>query len=138
TGTTTQLDNIAKASETKLVKLLDDTKVAQKESKEDLNTALRNVQETLDRNVKALNETQKERFAQLDEKQVKLVDSTEKRLDQLKEVVDEKLSKTLHERLGQSFDTVGKQLLQVQKGLGEMQTLAQDVGGLKKVLSNVK
>jgi DNA recombination protein RmuC len=138
TGTTTQLDNIAKANETKLVRLLDDTKIAQKESKEDLNTALRNVQETLDRNVKALNETQKERFAQLDEKQVKLVDSTEKRLDQLKEVVDEKLSKTLHERLGQSFETVGKQLIEVQKGLGEMQTLAQDVGGLKKVLTNVK
>jgi DNA recombination protein RmuC len=137
-GTTTQLDNIAKANETKLVKLLEDTKVAHKESKEDLNLALRNVQETLDRNVKALNETQKERFGQLDEKQIKLVDSTEKRLDQLKEVVDEKLSKTLHERLGQSFDTVGKQLIEVQKGLGEMQTLAQDVGGLKRVLSNVK
>jgi DNA recombination protein RmuC len=137
-GTTTQLDNIAKANETKLVKLLEDTKVAHKESKEDLNLALRNSQETLDRNVKALNETQKERFGQLDEKQIKLVDSTEKRLDQLKEVVDEKLSKTLHERLGQSFETVGKQLIEVQKGLGEMQTLAQDVGGLKRVLSNVK
>jgi DNA recombination protein RmuC len=137
-GTTTQLDNIAKANEVKLVKLLEDTKVAHKESKEDLNLALRNSQETLDRNVKALNETQKERFGQLDEKQIKLVDSTEKRLDQLKEVVDEKLSKTLHERLGQSFETVGKQLIEVQKGLGEMQTLAQDVGGLKRVLSNVK
>lgn len=137
-GTTTQLDNIARANETKLVKLLDDTKIAHKESKEDLNFTLRNVQETLDRNVKALNETQKERFGQLDEKQIKLVDSTEKRLDQLKEVVDEKLSKTLHDRLAQSFDTVGKQLIEVQKGLGEMQTLAQDVGGLKRVLSNVK
>lgn len=48
------------------------------------------------------------------------------------------LEKTLSERLGQSFETVGKQLIEVQKGLGEMQTLAQDVGGLKKVLSNVK
>ncbi|MBS1632384.1 MAG: DNA recombination protein RmuC, partial [Bacteroidetes bacterium] len=42
------------------------------------------------------------------------------------------------ERLGQSFETVGKQLIEVQKGLGEMQTIASDVGGLKKVLSNVK
>ncbi|MPM83553.1 hypothetical protein SDC9_130617 [bioreactor metagenome] len=52
--------------------------------------------------------------------------------------VEEKLEKTLSERLGQSFETVGKQLIEVQKGLGEMQTLAQDVGGLKRVLSNVK
>jgi DNA recombination protein RmuC len=52
--------------------------------------------------------------------------------------VEEKLEKTLSERLGQSFETVGKQLIAVQKGLGEMQTIATDVGGLKKVLSNVK
>jgi DNA recombination protein RmuC len=52
--------------------------------------------------------------------------------------VEEKLEKTLSERLGQSFETVGKQLIEVQKGLGEMQTIATDVGGLKKVLSNVK
>ncbi len=44
----------------------------------------------------------------------------------------------MQERLGQSFDMVSKQLTAVQQGLGEMQTLAQDVGGLKKVLSNVK
>ena len=53
-------------------------------------------------------------------------------------MVDEKLQKTLNERLGQSFEVVNKQLESVQKGLGEMQTLAQDVGGLKKVLGNVK
>ena len=67
-----------------------------------------------------------------------LINSTEKRLDQMRETVDEKLQKTLNERLGQSFEMVGKQLESVQKGLGEMQTLATDVGGLKKVLSNVK
>jgi DNA recombination protein RmuC len=49
-----------------------------------------------------------------------------------------KLQKTLNERLGQSFELVSRQLENVQKGLGEMQNLAQDVGGLKKVLSNVK
>lgn len=52
--------------------------------------------------------------------------------------VDEKLQRTLNERLGQSFELVGKQLENVQKGLGEMQTLAQDVGSLKKVLTNVR
>ena len=51
--------------------------------------------------------------------------------------VEEKLEKTLSERLGQSFETVGKQLIEVQKGLGEMQTLAQDVGGLKSSSLNL-
>ncbi|VAW53331.1 DNA recombination protein RmuC [hydrothermal vent metagenome] len=59
-------------------------------------------------------------------------------LDAMRKTVDEKLQKTLNERLSQSFETVGKQLLSVQQGLGEMKTLATDVGGLKKVLSNVK
>ena len=52
--------------------------------------------------------------------------------------MNEKLQKTLNDRLSQSFETVGKQLKSVQEGLGEMKTLATDVGGLKKVLSNVK
>lgn len=59
-------------------------------------------------------------------------------LDKIRETVDEKLQKTLHERLSHSFETVGKQLQSVQEGLGEMRNLATDVGGLKKVLSNVK
>jgi DNA recombination protein RmuC len=66
------------------------------------------------------------------------MESTENKLEQMRATVDEKLQKTLNERLGQSFEMVGKQLESVQKGLGEMQTLATDVGGLKKVLSNVK
>jgi DNA recombination protein RmuC len=74
----------------------------------------------------------------MDDKQNQLVKSTETKLETIRITVEEKLEKTLSERLGQSFETVGKQLIEVQKGLGEMQTLAQDVGGLKKVLSNVK
>jgi DNA recombination protein RmuC len=66
------------------------------------------------------------------------VEGTQKKLEEMRVIVDEKLQKTLNERLGQSFELVGKQLESVQKGLGEMQTLAQDVGGLKRVLSNVK
>lgn len=61
-----------------------------------------------------------------------------KQLDEMRKTVDEKLQKTLNERLSQSFETVGKQLQAVQEGLGEMKSLATDVGGLKKVLSNVK
>ena len=80
----------------------------------------------------------KNKFTDLTEGQSKLVQQTEKKLEQMRETVDEKLQKTLNERLGQSFEAVEKQLEAVQLGLGEMKTLAGDVGGLKKVLSNVK
>ena len=93
---------------------------------------------SFDTSVKSFNDLQREKFGQLEEKQSKLVEGTEKKLEEMRIMVDEKLQKTLNERLGQSFELVSKQLESVQKGLGEMQTLAQDVGGLKKVLSNVK
>jgi len=95
-------------------------------------------QETFDKNVESFNQLQREKFALLGEEQKKMVESTEKRLEEIRVTVDEKLQKTLNERLGQSFELVVRQLENVQKGLGEMQTLAQDVGGLKRVLSNVK
>ncbi|HKL86527.1 MAG TPA: DNA recombination protein RmuC [Treponemataceae bacterium] len=65
------------------------------------------------------------------------VDNSEK-LEKMRETVDEKLHKTLERRLGESFKLVSDRLELVQKGLGEMQTLAVGVGDLKKVLSNVK
>lgn len=80
----------------------------------------------------------REKFGTLEEKQLKLVEKTESKLEQMRQTVDEKLTRTLNERLGQSFEQVGKHLENVQKGLGEMQHLAADVGGLKKVLANVK
>ena len=61
-----------------------------------------------------------------------------KRLSQIETTVNEKLQKTLDERVANSFKTVNEQLEKVYKGLGEMQTLATGVGDLKKVLSNVK
>ena len=60
------------------------------------------------------------------------------KLDEMRNTVDEKLQKTLEEKLHQSFNRVSQQLESVYKGLGEMQTLAVGVGDLKKVLSNVK
>jgi len=105
---------------------------------ETMERTLKNFQEAFNKNVESFNNLQREKFAQLEEKQNKLVESTEKRLEQMRETVDEKLQKTLNERLGQSFKLVSEQLESVQKGLGEMQSLAQDVGGLKKVLSNPK
>ena len=74
----------------------------------------------------------------VEEKLGEMNTSNQQKLDEMRQTVDEKLQKTLNERLGQSFEVVSRQLENVQKGLGEMQTLAQDVGGLKKVLSNVK
>lgn len=62
----------------------------------------------------------------------------EAKLEKMRETVDEKLQGTLEKRLGESFALVSERLEQVQKGLGEMQTLASDVGGLKRVLTNVK
>ena len=61
-----------------------------------------------------------------------------KKLDEMRSIVDEKLQKTLEDKLSRSFALVSERLEQVYKGLGEMQTLAAGVGDLSKVLSNVK
>ena len=59
-------------------------------------------------------------------------------MNMMRETVDEKLQKTLNDRISQSFKLVNERLEQVYKGLGEMQTLATGVGDLKKILTNVK
>lgn len=64
--------------------------------------------------------------------------SNEKRLEEMRQTVEEKLEHTLQNRLKASFETVSKQLESVNQGLGEMKTVAQDVGTLNKVLSNTK
>ena len=63
---------------------------------------------------------------------------TDRKLAEIKGTVDEKLQTTLEKRITESFKSVSEQLEQVYKGLGEMQSLASDVGGLKKVLAGVK
>ncbi|MCU0388522.1 MAG: DNA recombination protein RmuC [Chitinophagaceae bacterium] len=112
------------------------------ENAHSLNTQLQEAQkanrEELSRAIKDFTLELRNKFADLEKRQTDLVAATEKKLEEMRATVDEKLTKTLSERLGESFETVGKQLIEVQKGLGEMQTIATDVGGLKKVLSNVK
>lgn len=76
--------------------------------------------------------------ASLNEQMTQMNRENSKHLDQMRQTVDEKLQKTLEERIGQSFQLVNRQLEQVSRGLGEMQNLARGVGDLKKVLSNVK
>ena len=113
-----------------------------RELRTELNQAIslstQQMQTTLHRNLMTTNEMQREKFEAMNRQQDILVKSTEKRLDEMRLMVEEKLQKTLNERIGQSFELVRTQLENVQKGLGEMKTLAEDVGGLKKVLGNVK
>jgi len=113
-------------------------KIDSQQQRDNLDRSFKAFQESFEKSIITFNELQREKFTLLGEEQKKMVETTEKRLEEIRVTVDEKLQKTLNERLGQSFEVVVRQLENVQKGLGEMQTLAQDVGSLKNVLSNVK
>ena len=67
-----------------------------------------------------------------------LQDDNAKQIDKMRATVDEKLQGTLERRLGESFKLVSERLEQVHQGLGAMRQLASDVGGLQRVLTNVK
>jgi DNA recombination protein RmuC len=108
-----------------------------RETKEDLSHTFSDFRETFEQNINLLNSLQREKLDLVDKKQQYLVENTEKRLEEIKQIVDEKLQKTLDDRLNQSFKMVSDYLENVQKGLGEMNALAQDVGNLKRILSNV-
>ena len=136
--TVEQLEKITAKVEEKLKTLAEQSVNDNNLMREAMALAIKGFGETLEKSISAFNELQKEKFGQLDVRQNELVKNTETKLESIRITVEEKLEKTLSERLGQSFETVGKQLIEVQKGLGEMQTIATDVGGLKKVLSNVK
>jgi DNA recombination protein RmuC len=133
-----QMDLIQTKLDQKLTHLAEQFQRNAAEIRESMQQALREFQTNFTSNVKDFNDLQKQKFSDLEKKQDALIQSTELKLEKMRETVDEKLQKTLETRLGQSFELVSKQLESVQKGLGEMQTLAQDVGGLKRVLTNVK
>lgn len=85
------------------------------------------------------NEQKLENIRQSVEKRLEyLQNDNNRQLEEMRKTVDEKLQKTLEEKMNKSFSLVNERLEQVYKGLGEMQTLAVGVGDLKKVLSNVK
>jgi DNA recombination protein RmuC len=98
--------------------------------------------DTLTTNLNAMSETNARRMEEvrttLDTQLAQLQQGNAAKLDEMRAVVDEKLQATLHQRLGESFKQVAERLEQVHKGLGEMQVLAQGVGDLKHLLSNVK
>ncbi|HSM21024.1 MAG TPA: DNA recombination protein RmuC [Rubrivivax sp.] len=104
--------------------------------------ALRRFSETLADQWRLLSEASERRQAELrgavETRLVALQEGNEKKLEQMRATVDEKLHATLEQRLGESFKQVADRLEQVHKGLGEMQGLARDVGALNRVLTNVK
>lgn len=103
-----------------------------------LNDISLNLQQTLANN-NTLNEQKLEYIrSTLDLRLSNMQNANTKQLDEMRQVVDEKLQKTLEERITQSFLIVNERLEQVAKGLGEMSILASGVGDLKKVLTNVK
>jgi DNA recombination protein RmuC len=91
-----------------------------KSQREELTKSLEGVREIVDRRLKELQE------------------DNSKQIDRMRATVDEKLQGTLEKRLGESFRLVSERLEQVHQGLGAMRQLASDVGGLQKVLANVK
>lgn len=104
----------------------------------DLATGRKESAETLDRSTRILVERFEKLQASNEERLRSLQEDNAKKLDQMRNVVEEKLQTTLEKRLGESFRQVSERLELVHKGLGEMQALAGDVGDLKKVLTNVK
>ncbi len=103
----------------------------QKTLSDTLTIQLQSVSESNARRMGEVRETLEKQLAQL-----QATNST--KLDEMRKTVDEKLQTTLETRLGESFKQVADRLEQVHKGLGEMQTLAQGVGDLKHLLTNVK
>ncbi len=98
--------------------------------------------DTLTQQVQMLSEANARRLSEmrgtLETQLAQLQQSNTSKLDEMRQTVDEKLQATLQARLGESFKQVADRLEQVHKGLGEMNTLAQGVGDLKHLLTNVK
>jgi DNA recombination protein RmuC len=105
-------------------------------------SALRRFSDTLAEQLRLLSEANERRQGEMrlavETRLTALQEGNEKKLDQMRATVDEKLHATLEQRLGESFKQVADRLEAVHKGLGEMQTLARDVGALNRVLTNVK
>lgn len=98
--------------------------------------------DVLSRQWSTLNEGNEKRSRELqttvEQRLAQIQQNNNERLEAMRQTVEEKLQGTLERRLGESFKMVGDRLEQVQRGLGEMQTLATGVGDLKRVLTNVK
>jgi DNA recombination protein RmuC len=100
-------------------------------NREEAGAAAKNQREELTKSLESMRSVVDLRLKQLQE-------DNSKQIDRMRATVDEKLQGTLEKRLGESFKLVSDRLEQVHQGLGAMQQLASDVGGLQRVLTNVK
>ncbi len=93
---------------------------------------------SMEKQMQTMNASMVKQMQAMDQRLQHLDQMNEQKLDEIRGTVDEKLQDTLQKKITDSFQAVSQQLEQVYKGLGEMQHLASDVGGLKQVLSGVK
>ena len=111
-------------------------------TREESAASLQRLAESLQARLEKLNETTERRMGEvrltLEGRLKDIQQDNAAKLEQMRQTVDEKLHATLETRLGESFRLVSERLEQVQRGLGEMQSLATGVGDLKRVLGNVK
>lgn len=122
-----------------------DPDVARRELRDELRSAreearlsARELREEVTKSIDATQASLDRVRATLDQRVRELQEGNERKLDEMRRTVDEKLHDTLEKRLGESFKLVSDRLDTVHKGLGEMQQLATGVGDLKRVLTNVK
>ncbi len=120
-----------RALATELARSRDELATQTRHLREELGLSLRDIGTALDQNLARSRDT-------LDARLRGMQDDNQKKLDEMRATVDEKLQSTLEERLGVAFKQVSERLEAVHKGLGEMQSLAVGVGDLKRVLTNVK
>ena len=110
--------------------------------REETGTSFKNLGDSVLSMLTGISQMQKAELAEIrttvDTRLANLQVENEKKLEQMRQTVDEKLQGTLETRLGESFKRVSERLEQVYTGLGEMKTLATGVGDLKRVLTNVK
>ncbi len=155
-----QLATFAKASGERLDAVRAESATGSKQLREEVIASLRGITEAITKTMAEIANLQKNQLEMMTAEIRKLSESSEtkleavrqtveqklqsmqsdnaKQLDQMRQTVDEKLQGTLEKRLGESFKLVSERLELVHKGLGEMQSLATGVGDLKKVLTNVK
>ncbi len=155
-----KVDEIEKLIRSEFRESRDDSTKTARELREEVSAAQKASSDSLVKTITAMGTAQQENFGSVERRIKELTDSNEnrieklrhtfetqmnlmqqsneKKLDQMRQTVDEKLQSTLEKRLGESFKQVSERLEAVQRGLGEMQSLATGVGDLKRVLTNVK
>ena len=136
------ITNFMRLMDERIKSLTDSLARSTLENRQELANSLKHFKEESSARIEALTKETKEGLEKnretIEKKLFEIQTGNEAKLDKMRETVDEKLQKTLEARLSSSFQMVSDNLERVQKGLGEMQNLASDVGDLKKVMTNVK